>query len=88
MKPAVAFAVAVRVAVTVAVAVIGWILAGYLATVPLGALFGWSGHPAIPDAPIAVYVALYLVVLPVLCGILGWKLTGWAAARWRRRESK
>lgn len=55
------------------VAVVSWVLLGYLALVPLGALFGWSGHPALPDAPAAVYVLLYLVILPALCGFAAWK---------------
>jgi drug/metabolite transporter (DMT)-like permease len=66
----------------VVVAVVGWVLLGYLALMPLGAIFGWSGHPALPDAPAAVYVLLYLVVLPALCGFAAWK----TIARIERRQ--
>jgi hypothetical protein len=52
-----------------------------LATIPLGAMFGWSGHPAIPDAPLLVYVALYAVLLPGMSLMAGWRLTG-RIARW------
>jgi hypothetical protein len=50
------------------IAVILWVVVGFLATAPLGAIYGWSGHPAIPAAPMAVYVIVYLLVLPVACG--------------------
>jgi hypothetical protein len=43
---------------------------------PLGMVFGWSGHPAIPAAPIAVYVVLYLVVLPAFCLYGAWRIVG------------
>jgi hypothetical protein len=51
------------------------VLLGYFATLPLGAIYGWSGHPAIPAAPAGVYVLVYLVVLPVLCLAGAWYLT-------------
>jgi len=56
-----------RVLATLLIAAVGWAVIGYLATVPLGALYGWSGHPAIPAAPLGVYIGLYLVVLPGAC---------------------
>jgi hypothetical protein len=56
-----------RVLATLLIAAVGWAVIGYLATVPLGALYGWSGHPALPAAPPAVYIGLYLVALPVAC---------------------
>jgi hypothetical protein len=65
------------------VGAVAWAVLGYLATVPLGAVFGWSGHPALPDAPAAVYVGLYLVVLPALCFFGAWQVMRWAAARRR-----
>jgi hypothetical protein len=65
------------------VGTVAWAVLGYLATVPLGAIFGWSGHPALPDAPAAVYVGLYLAVLPALCFFGAWHLMRWAAARRR-----
>lgn len=58
----------------------GWMVLGYLATAPLGAIFGWSGHPAIPAAPVAVYVVVYLIALPVVCLIGAWKLAIWFEA--------
>ena len=61
----------------------GWVVLGYLATLPLGAIFGWSGHPAIPDAPTGVYIGLYLVLLPALCLAGAWRVGGWFAARRR-----
>lgn len=51
-----------------------WAILGYLATAPLGALYGWSGHPSIPNAPVSVYIGLYLIVLPILCLFVAWKL--------------
>jgi hypothetical protein len=78
--------VLVRVVGTAVVALAGWVILGYLATVPLGAIFGWSGHPAMPDAPAAVYVGLYLVVLPVLCWLAAWKAVGLGQERLHRRR--
>jgi hypothetical protein len=65
-----------RVACTLVLAVVCWAILGFLATAPLGALYGWSGHPSIPAAPVAVYVGIYLIVLPALCLIGAWKLVG------------
>ena len=61
---------------TLILGVLAWGCLGYLATMPLGMVFGWSGHPAIPDAPVAVYVGLYLIVLPVLCVMGAWRVVG------------
>ena len=60
---------------TLVIAVVAWALLGYLATAPLGLVFGWSGHPAIPAAPWSVYVALYGVLLPLVCLLLGWRIS-------------
>jgi hypothetical protein len=79
-------AFALRLAGTLIVALVSWAVPGYFATVPLGAIFGWSGHPAIPAAPVAVYIGLYLVVLPALCLAGAWRLMGWAGARIRGAE--
>ena len=70
-----------RVVVTLILGLAGWVGLGYLATVPLGAIFGWSGHPAIPDAPAGVYIGLYLVLLPALCLTGAGRAGGWLAAR-------
>lgn len=71
MSPACEFAL--RTLATLLLAAIAWVLLGYLATAPLGALFGWSGHPSMPAAPITVYVVLYLFVLPLSSlGIAWW----------------
>jgi hypothetical protein len=56
-----------RVVMTLILGLLAWVVLGYLATMPLGAIFGWSGHPALPDAPLGVYIGLYLVLLPTLC---------------------
>jgi hypothetical protein len=66
---------------TVALAAPGWLVLGYLATAPLGAIYGWSGHPAIPAAPTSVYVGVYLVVLPLVCVVAAWILIGRAVRR-------
>jgi hypothetical protein len=57
-----------------------WAVLGYLATAPLGMLFGWSGHPPLPGAPTWVYVAVYAGVLPVVS--LG---AAWGAVQGVRR---
>lgn len=76
-----------RLAVSLVLAVIGWALLGYLATLPLGAFYGWSGHPAIPAAPWSVYLALYAVVLPGVCLAGGWYIAGrLLASIWRPAE--
>jgi len=65
-------------------ALVAWAVLGYLATMPLGALYGWSGHPALPAAPVAVYIGLYLVVLPLICLYWAWRFfdfLGQVAAR-------
>jgi hypothetical protein len=66
------------------IAVILWVVVGFLATAPLGAIYGWSGHPAIPAAPMAVYVIVYLLVLPVACGAAAWKTARWVESVLRR----
>lgn len=70
----------VRVFVTLLLAAGAWAVLGFLATAPLGAIYGWSGHPSIPAAPMWVYYAVYLAVLPVLCLGGAWVLVG-AVAR-------
>jgi hypothetical protein len=72
-----------RVIGTFVVAFAGWALLGYLATAPLGAIYGWSGHPSIPAAPVAVYVSLFLIVLPVICLLGAWRMIRWIEARIR-----
>lgn len=69
-----------RVGMTLIIGLLAWVLLGYLATMPLGAIFGWSGHPAIPDAPVAVYLAVYLVIIPALALLGAWRLTRRLAA--------
>ena len=66
----------IRALATVVLAAIGWAVVGYVATAPLGAIYGWGGHPAMPSAPWSVYVALYFVTLPAVCLIGGWFLAG------------
>lgn len=68
-------ALALRLLATLILAAIGWVLLGYAAIFLLGVVYGWSGHPAMPQAPWALYVALYGVALPVVCLVLAWKLT-------------
>ncbi len=63
------------------IAVVLWIVAGFLVTAPLGAIYGWSGHPAIPAAPMPVYVIVYLIVLPVVCIAAAWKTARWIESR-------
>ena len=76
--------IALRVLGTLVVAALSWAVLGYLATAPLGAIYGWGGHPAAPAAPMAVYVLVYLVVLPLLCLGGAWKLIRSVEKRWRR----
>jgi hypothetical protein len=71
---------------TLVVALPAWTILGYLLTAPLGAIYGWSGHPAIPAAPVPVYVGLYLVVLPALCLAGAWTLVRWIENRLRARR--
>jgi hypothetical protein len=72
---------------TLLVAAPVWAVLGYFASGPLGAFYGWSGHPAVPAAPKWMYVTLYLAVLPVLSLALAWTIlrlgTRLAAARRR-----
>jgi hypothetical protein len=73
---------------TLILGVLAWGCLGYLATLPLGMVFGWTGHPAIPGAPTAVYVGLYLVLLPVVCLVGAWRAVGaLSRAAGRRREA-
>jgi hypothetical protein len=65
----------------------GWAVLGYLATAPLGAIYGWSGHPSIPAAPVAVYVGVFLVVLPIICLFGAWRMIRWIEARIRGVEN-
>lgn len=76
--------IALRLLGTLVAAAFGWVVLGYLATGVLGAMYGWGGHPAIPAAPMAVYVVVYGVVLPILCLAGAWKVTGRIETRWRR----
>lgn len=71
-----AVSVALRVLGTLVLATISWALLGYFATLPLGAIYGWGGHPALPSAPIGVYIALYAVVFPLLCLAAAWFVMG------------
>ena len=68
--------VALRVVGTLVLATLSWALLGYFATLPLRAIYGWGGHPAIPSAPIGVYIALYGVVFPLLCLSAAWFVMG------------
>lgn len=65
-----------RVLGTLVLAPISWVLLGYFATLPLGAIYGWGGHPAIPSAPLGVYIALYGVVFPLACLAAAWFVMG------------
>ena len=75
----------VRVIVTLLLGVVAWAVLGFLATAPLGAIYGWSGHPSVPAAPMAVYVGLYLVVLPIVCLAGAWWVVGAVARPFARR---
>jgi hypothetical protein len=59
---------------TLLVAAALWVVLAYFSSGPLGALYGWSGHPSVPAAPKWVYVTLFLVVLPILSLALGWAI--------------
>ena len=65
-------------------AVIGWVPLAYLASNPLGRIYGWSGHPPIPGAPTHVYVLVFLVLLPSISLLGSWLLVRWARSRVRR----
>ena len=80
--------IALRAIATVVVGALCWVVLGYLATAPLGAIYGWSGHPAIPAAPEQVYIGLYLVVLPVVCLLAGWRVVVLIEAMFRRRRAR
>jgi hypothetical protein len=69
--------VLIRLLLSVILGVVAWALLGYLATAPLGAIYGWSGHPAIPAAPWSVYVAVYLILLPLVCLAGAWYVVSW-----------
>ena len=71
-----AVSVALRLLGTLVLATISWVLLGYFATLPLGAIYGWGGHPALPSAPIGVYIALYGGVFPLLCLAAAWVVMG------------
>jgi hypothetical protein len=75
--------IALRLLATLVVGTISYVVLGYLAVAPLGAIYGWGGHPAMPSAPMPLYYTLYVGVLPVLCLAGAWKLTRWLEARWR-----
>ena len=79
---------AARGVATIIVAFLCWVVVGYLVTAPLGAIYGWSGHPSIPAAPTEVYIGLYLVVLPVVCLLAGWRLVVLAEAAFRRARDR
>jgi hypothetical protein len=72
---------AIRCGIALLVGSLCWIVVGYAALIPLGAIFGWSGHPALPAAPLWVYGGLYVAALPILCFYWGWKITKWFAER-------
>lgn len=82
-----AIALFIRGLCVLVIASVAWVILGYLATAPLGLMFGWSGHPSIPNAPAAVYVGLYLVLLPVICLVGAWKLIGWFVGRMARAKA-
>ena len=56
-------------------AAVAWALLGYLPTAPLGAIYGSSGHPAMPAAPWNIDVLLYFILRPVVCLVDGWYVT-------------
>jgi hypothetical protein len=70
--------------VALLVAAVTWAVLGYLATAPLGAIYGWSGHPAIPAASWSIYVAVYFITLPLICLIGAWFVAGRMIALVRR----
>ena len=72
---------AIRGVATLFIALVAWIILGYAALIPLGAIFGWSGHPALPAAPPWIYVGLYLLALPTLCLYTGWRTVKSIAVR-------
>ena len=72
---------AIRGVATLLVGSAAWVIVGYAALIPLGAIFGWSGHPAMPAAPLWVYGGVYLVALPISCLYVGWRMVTWFAGR-------
>ena len=80
-------ALILRALATLVVATAAWVCLGFLATAPLGAIYGWSGHPSIPAAPEAVYIGVYLVALPAVCLLGAFALVRWMATTMRRRHS-
>jgi hypothetical protein len=76
----------VRVLVTLVLATVAWAVIGFFATAPLGAIYGWGGHPAAPSAPMSVYIGLYLVVLPIVCLAGTWFAVGAIARLFARRR--
>jgi hypothetical protein len=75
----------VRAAGTLVLGALAWAVLGFLATAPLGAIYGWSGHPSIPAAPEAIYIGLYLLVLPLICLSAAWFLLGFLIRLFSRR---
>ena len=73
---------------TLVIASIAWVVLGYLATAPLGAIYGWQGHPSIPAAPRSVYVAFYLIILPLICLAGAWMLVRWIESRVRAKAER
>jgi hypothetical protein len=58
-----------------------WILLGYASLIPLGAVFGWSGHPALPAAPPWIYGLIHFIALPIVCLYVGWRAAQRLAGR-------
>lgn len=67
------------------IALLAWVVLGYFVLGLMGAIFGWSGHPALPSAPIEAYFIVYLIALPVICLIAGWRLLRWIESWIARR---
>lgn len=63
------------------IALLAWVVLGYFVLGLMGAIFGWSGHPALPSAPIEAYFIVYLIVLPAICLFAGWRTTRWIESR-------
>jgi hypothetical protein len=82
-----AISFAIRGVAILLIALIAWIILGYAALIPLGAIFGWSGHPALPASPLWIYGGLYLLALPTLCLYMGWRTVKSIATRIDRTDS-